>query len=185
MASPKNDLKRALAGPKEEAPPSKKRKETKKCSVANCEFFASTKGKCSTCSRGQPVKPSEEKQRILERKTTLPPLAALGAFPVKTGTTFKEFLVQLAEISKARGPGQRFVEQSCVCERRTKLSLVDTYGGGPPALRKVTSFAIHSIENEPDRGRFASVTFYMARGGRIKAGWMEEADGTVVVDTHC
>jgi hypothetical protein len=51
MASPKNDLKRALSGAKEEAPPSKKRKETKRCSVANCEFFASTKGKCSTCSR--------------------------------------------------------------------------------------------------------------------------------------
>jgi hypothetical protein len=184
MASPKNDLKRALSGPKEEAPPSKKRKETKRCSVANCEFFASVDGKCSTCSRGQPVKPSEEKQRILERKTTLPPLAVLGAFPVKTGTTFEEFLLELAKISKARGPGQRFVEQSCVCERRTKLSLVDTYGTGS-TLRKVDSFAIHSIENEPDGGRFASVTFYMASGGRIKACWVEEADGTVVVDTHC
>jgi hypothetical protein len=158
-----------------------------KCVCKDCEFFASIDGKCSFCARGEPVIYSiERKQLLRESKATLKSLHPRSVYPLitscrKKDTTFKEFLVKLGEISQFMGPGERFIEQSFVCKRKLKLVLIHDESRSP---QKVDEIVIHKIENQPNGGRYATASFYMHSGQRLKAGWMECEDG-IVTPHYC
>jgi hypothetical protein len=180
-----NKLKRqAITAPSASTEPATKKTKTvvANCSCTGCEFFASINGKCSSCAKGKHVTSKVEHNQVpyQEAKSTLKPLHPRLMFPLivsckEKDTTFKQFLIKVGEISQSRGPGERFIEQAFVCRKKRKLALIHDEKSKP---QQVDEFVIHRIENE-GAGRYAIVTFYMHGGQRLKAGWLEEADGTV------